>query len=38
MDATIRHISDRQRRKAYRRLDRIRARIKRERILVHFHG
>lgn len=38
MDATKKYISDHQRKKAYRRLDRIRNRIKRERILIAFHG
>lgn len=38
MDATIKYITDKQRAKAYRRLDRVRDRIKRERITMLFHG
>ncbi len=37
-DATITHAVSRQRRRAYRRLDLIRKRIKRERIIQLFHG
>ncbi len=37
-DPTIQHITNHARKKAYKRLDRIRARIKRERIMIHFHG
>lgn len=38
MDQATRYISDRKRAKAYKRLDRVRDRIKRERITMLFHG